>query len=158
MKIRISRFLTIITTSVITLQLTGCALLSPPDLPTDLSPTPSFDVITSGKDDSCPVWMYRNKTFYHSANIERPFVYVNEQKIGELGVSDSMCLNLSAGRYQISMRESFLFMPAETSNVLIVEPEIGKTIYVRYSKEITRFSYPESNLFLVDRQSWLERK
>lgn len=147
------------------LILAGCAT-APPPLPSDASPTPTLTEIKSGTDKDCPVWIYRTNTFYHSGNPEKPFVYVNELQIGGLGVSNTICLNLKPGKYQVSIREPIMFMPGSTSGALMVEPKNGEVIYIRYSKEMAGVfvvgavagTTSKTSLSLSDRESWMARK
>lgn len=146
-------------------SLAACAT-SPPALPPDISATPSLSEITSGTDRNCPVWIYRTNTFYHSGNPEKPFVFVNELQVGGLGVSNTMCLNLKPGIYQVSIKEPIMFMPGPTSGALTVEPKNGEVIYIRYSKEMggvfvvgaAAGTTSKTSLSLSDRESWMARK
>lgn len=143
----------------------GCAI-APSALPLDVSATPSLVDLKNSDEKACPVWVYRTDTFYHSANPEWPFVYVNELKVDGLGVARTMCLNLKPGKYQISIKEPIMFMPGPTSGAITVEPKAGGTIYIRYSKEMagifavgaTVGTTSKTSLSFSDRESWMARR
>jgi hypothetical protein len=155
-----------ILTIVLCLLLSGCAV-NPANLPPNLSPTPSKVEITSDLQDAdCPVWIYRNRTTFHALNPDIPFVYLNELQVGKLGVASTFCLKLQPGKYQISTKESILFMPTTTSGSITIDPKKGETIYIRYGKEfagLTPFgSTPvinsNTNLNVVNKELWETRR
>lgn len=121
--------------SLLALALAGCASVPKPEVD-NLSAAPTADVINTPPVGPCPVWIYRNQTYFHSLNPEKPFVYVNEERVSTIGVGETFCLNLKPGKYVVSIREPIFFMPGMTSGALVVEPSAGNTQYVRYSKEM----------------------
>lgn len=113
----------------------GCAS-APTDAPSNLSPTPQLGALrTQPINGQCPVWIYRNNTSFHALNPEQPYVFVNDLNVGTISIGQTYCLNLGPGRYQISVKEPILFMPAFTAGSVVVEVTEGSTQYVRYSKE-----------------------
>lgn len=114
--------------------LAGCAS-SPPAPPLDLSPTPVLGALRAPPKGECPVWVYRNNTYFHALNPEQPYVYVNDLKVDTLSIGETYCLNLAPGKYQVSVKEPLLFMPVFDAGSLIIDVKEGTTQYVRYSKE-----------------------
>lgn len=98
---------------------------------------PEQVVIATEVTDSklCSVVGYRSKTSFHSLNPEKPYLYVNEEKIGRLSIGESVCLHLPSGKYSISIKEPLLFMPTFTSGRIEVEIPASSLVYLRYSKE-----------------------
>lgn len=125
---------------------------------------------TSGKvtsdSERCSVYVYRTQTAFHSLNPEKPFVFVGEEQVGTLGVGDSLCLRLPTGKYTVSVREAFLFMPAWTSGSVEVEVVPEVTAYVRYSKDFGGVAPSaagpvvtgKTRLGLSNEQSWKARQ
>ena len=91
----------------------------------------------SGLDDdnSGKLIVYRPRTFYQRGNPDRPFFYIDDQKVGQLGVGSSIRLKLRPGQYRLDMRESILFQPTYVSRSLTLTVSPGETYYVRYSQE-----------------------
>ena len=168
MRRKSNNFSAVLSFLIITLSLllSGCAV-NPASLPPNLSPTPNKVEITSDLHDAdCPVWIYRNRTTFHALNPEIPFIYLNELQVGKLGVASTFCLKLQPGKYQISTKESILFMPSTTSGSLTIEPKKGETIYIRYGKEFAGLTSAGStpvinsntNLNVVNKELWETRR
>jgi hypothetical protein len=98
------------------------------------APTKSPSALVEG--GRCSVHVYRTQTVFHSLNPEKPFIYVGEEQVGQLGVGDTLCLRLPAGRYIVSVRESVLFMPAYPSGKVEIEVTADSVHYVRYAKNM----------------------
>jgi hypothetical protein len=114
----------------------------------------------------CSVHVYRNKTTFHALNPEKPFLFVGDTKISRLSIGESHCLRLVPGKYTISVKEPFMFMPAHTSGAVEVEVTGTTPIYVRYAKDfggvfsagpVTTVG-STSRLHLVSEGQWRERQ
>lgn len=113
----------------------GCAS-APRSAPSNLSLTPQLGALRSPPNNGqCPVWVYRKNTSFHALNPEQPYVFVNDLNVGTISIGQTYCLNLSPGRYEISVKEPILFMPAFAAGSVVVEVTEGSTQYLRYSKE-----------------------
>ena len=114
----------------------GCASApAPTPVPSNLAATPQLGALRLPPEGPCPVWVYRNNTSFHALNPEQPYVFVNDLRVDTLSIGQTYCLNLAPGKYQISVKEPILFMPALTAGTVVVEVTAGSTQYVRYSKE-----------------------
>lgn len=145
--------------------LVGCAS-TPKVTPTDLSPAPNPDEVESAPQGECPVWIYRSNTSFHSLNPELPYVYVNDVRVGRLGVGRTFCMNLKPGKYEIAIREPIMFIPAHTSGTLVVEVSEGSTQFVRYSREMSGITVvtpgavsfgSSKKIQLTTKQAWQDR-
>ncbi|HRH77447.1 MAG TPA: DUF2846 domain-containing protein [Cellvibrionaceae bacterium] len=130
-----------------------------------MSPTPALTRLRAEPNDTCPLWIYRNKTTFQMLNPELPHVYVNELRVGTLSIGQSYCLYLSPGRYEISIKEPFLFMPTYTSGSKVVDIVAGTTLYLRYKKDpggvestgVGVVVTSKQNLDWVAKQDWENR-
>ncbi len=112
------------------------------------------------------VTIYRTKTFYHSANPERPFFYIDGLLVGKLGTGQDITTKVVAGKHIITVRESLLFMPAYENGRVEGEFEAGKSYYLRYSKEFsgidsvgsTLVATGSTNFSIADEGSYLLRQ
>ena len=89
------------------------------------------------KDRLATVSIYRTKTFFHSANPERPYFYIDDRKVGTLGTGMALTTKVESGKHFISVREPILFMPAFESERLEHDFETGKEYFIRYSKDFS---------------------
>lgn len=130
------KHLIVVATALVVGTIAGCAS-APTVGPSNLSPTPQLSALRAQPNNSqCPVWVYRNNTSFHALNPEQPYMFVNDLNVGTISIGQTICLNLGPGRYQISVKEPILFMPAFTAGSVVVEVTEGSTQYVRYSKEL----------------------
>jgi hypothetical protein len=115
----------------------------------ELKPDPSLTPANSAL-----LVVYRPRQLFHSANPEKPYVYLNGQHIGNLGTGDVISLRVPPGEHKVSMRQMVLFSPAWEIGTVPVTMETGKVYYVRYSYDMTGIvgTYPtgSSSLHQVD--------
>ena len=146
--------------------LQGCATKGP-TLPADLSPTPKLQDISNQPQGPCPLWVYRNQTFYKSISFDfdLPYASLNDVPVGKLGVGQTHCLNVPPGHYHLSVKEPNIFGPllrAET----IIDVAAGQTVYLRYAMDFAGFAVigtvvnanSNHSLQLVSAQDWQARK
>lgn len=88
-------------------------------------------------ENSAILVVYRPNTSFHKANPSKPSVYVDGKEIGKLGVNRSLRVRLPTGKYVISVKRSFLFMPVFNAGEVNVTFEQHRTYYVRYSYNFT---------------------
>jgi hypothetical protein len=98
---------------------------------------PLSKIESSDETVGCSVYVYRNKTWFHRFNPEKPFVYVGDERVGKLGVGDSVCLRMPEGKYTVSIKEPILFMPTYAIGKVDIEVRTNAPVYVRYSKEFS---------------------
>lgn len=91
------------------------------------------------KSNSAQLTIYRPNTSFHKLNPEKPFVYIDDKKLGKLGVGRDLQVNLPKGKYSISIKQPFMFMPFNESNRLELEITENKAYYVRYAYDFTGF-------------------
>lgn len=107
--------------------------------------------------DSALLQVYRPSQVFHAANAESPFVYVNDQPIGNLRVGGMLQYRVRPGTHMVVLRQSVLFMPAHEIGRLEITAEVGNTYYVRYSFDMTGVIgvHPQgrSSLHQVDQQT-----
>lgn len=120
----------------IAILLSACATPQP-GVPSAASAAPKVKLEASDATDGCSVYVYRNKTSFHRFNPEKPFVYVDEERVGKLGVGDSICLKMAAGKYTVSIKAPIAFMPTYTVGKVDIEVLADTPIYVRYSKDFS---------------------
>lgn len=124
---------------------------------------PQVEISTEAR--GCSVIVYRTATAFHSANPERPFVYVGEQRIGTLRTGAFYCLRMAEGKYTVSIKEPILFMPSYTSGTLDIQVSASSPVYIRYSKEFAGVAQAgantvptsESRLGLATEEQWRKR-
>jgi len=112
------------------------------------------------------VSIYRTNTFFHSANPERPFFYIDGKLVAKLGTGMAVTTKVKAGKHTVSVKQSFLFMPANESDVLEYNFESGKTYYLRYSKDFsgidsvgnTFVATGSSSFVLADKENFEKRQ
>lgn len=159
------KHLEVVAVALVVGTLAGCAS-APTDAPSSLSPTPQLGALRAQPvNGRCPVWIYRNNTSFHALNPEQPYVFVNELNVGTISIGETYCLNLGPGRYQISVKEPILFMPAFLAGSVVVEVSEGSTQYVRYSKEFGGIMSTgagnavtsKKKLDIVSKQAWEDR-
>ena len=88
-------------------------------------------------ENSATLIVYRPNTTFHKANPSKPSVYVDGKELGKLGVNRSLRVRLPMGRYVITVKRPFLFMPVLSAGDVSVTIDQYKTYYVRYSYEYT---------------------
>ena len=152
---------TVAALSVATL-LTACAT----NRPTTDTAASASKIEVSEDTSGCSVYVYRNRTMFERGNPEKPFLYVGEEKIGRLGIGDSVCLKMPDGKYTISVKGSIAFMPSFTVGQVDVDVVAGAPVYVRYAKQFGGVAPAGANTTTVGRSSvqiatqaqWLERQ
>ncbi len=113
------------------------------------------------EDNAATVIIYRPNTSYHKFNPEKPFVYIDDKLLGKLGVNSSLRVHLPKGSYKISIKQPFMFMPANESNKLELQVNEHKYYYVRYANDFSGFEGPagapiavgETDLRIVDEEN-----
>lgn len=106
-------------------SLTACQ--SAPQVQAD----PSLDSTNSAQ-----LVVYRTSQSFHSMNPEKPFVYLDDQHIGNLGTGDVITRQVKSGPHHLTMRHPVMFMPAWQIGALDLDLLPGKTYYVRYSYDM----------------------
>src|SRR5688572_10777044 len=126
----------VVSVLAISLVLGACASSPQPERPKEkplAQPEAPAATTTAVAPTACSVYVYRNKTTFHSANPELPFLYVGDVKVGRLAIGESRCLRLAPGKHTISVKEPFMFMPSYTSGAVDVHVIAGGApFYVRY--------------------------
>ena len=90
--------------ALLALALAGCASAPKPEVD-NLSAAPTADVINTPPVGPCPVWIYRNQTYFHLLNPREAFVYVNEERVSTIGVENFLPSTWKPGKYVVSIRE-----------------------------------------------------
>lgn len=93
-------------------------------------------VLSTSEPASCSLVVYRTQNAFHSMNLEKPFLFVDEQNMGTLDTGASLCLALAPGTHRIAINEPVLFMPGWASgHAEVTTPTPGGPVYLRYAKE-----------------------
>jgi hypothetical protein len=143
--------------------LSACAIPQPNTPEKSAAAASRVEVID--QTEGCSVYVYRNKTSFHRFNPEKPYVYVGEERVGRLGVGDSICLRMPDGKYNVSIKEPIAFVPTYTSGKLDIEVLSSTPVYVRYAKDFAGVVVSGSNatvtgsskLQMVGEKDWRDR-
>jgi len=84
-------------------------------------------------DTAVTLLIYRPDGFFHKHNPEEPFVYLNGEKIGTLGVGETIETQVSLGKNTISMRGNILSIPSSKIGTIELDVKDNNDHYVRYS-------------------------
>ena len=87
------------------------------------------------EDELATLYLYRTKTFFHSLNPEKPFIYLDDKMVAKLGTGMAKVIRIRAGQHKMSVRQPILFMPSFESDSFEYYFEAGKDYYIRYSME-----------------------
>jgi hypothetical protein len=148
--------------------ISGCATQTP-TLPPDLSPTPSLEAITAAPIGPCPLWIYRNQTWFKagSFDFDLPVAYVNDVPVGKLRVGQTHCMNLKPGRYYVAVKQPDLVFPTRLLTGSVVEVKEGQSMFLRFAVEfgggvtvigtVVHLS-TEKSLQRVTEQDWQQRR
>ena len=89
------------------------------------------------EDNAATIIVYRPNTYFHRADPEKPFIYINDTKLGKLGIGSNLRISVPNGKYSISVKQSLLFMPGKETNRLELVVDEHKHYYVRYSYDFS---------------------
>ncbi|GAB5382088.1 MAG: hypothetical protein Alis3KO_36010 [Aliiglaciecola sp.] len=78
------------------------------------------------------LYVYRTDVAFASLDPEKPFIYLDDKVIAKLGTGHAKLVEVPAGNYRLSVRQSFLFMPSSESDYFMFEFVAGETYYLRY--------------------------
>ena len=93
-------------------------------------------VLDASAPASCSLIVYRTQSAFHSMNLEKPFLFVDEHNMGTLDPGASLCLALAPGTHRIAINEPVPFMPGWASGQAeVTTPTPGGPVYLRYAKE-----------------------
>lgn len=87
--------------------------------------------------------IYQPTSSYTEAS--SPFVYVDDQNQGRLGLEGVIRLSLPAGQHRIATREPLLFWPGQESAVTELTVGAGETRYVRFFRRQVGVSFDGTN-------------
>ncbi|MEW6707111.1 MAG: hypothetical protein AB1430_19865 [Pseudomonadota bacterium] len=86
---------------------------------------------------ACAINVYRVSTRNFMVDPERPFVYLNGNRIGSLPAGESYCLDAPPGKHVVSLREAaFPGIPGFSEREVEVVVD-GAPVFVRYRKAFT---------------------
>lgn len=91
-------------------------------------------------EETATITLYRTRVAFHSLNLERPFFYIDGQKVGQLGTGDSLSVPVAPGEHVVTVKESMLFMPTFEVGRIELNAGAGETYYIRYSMEFSGLS------------------
>ncbi len=96
----------------------------------------SARLVGTRQPDTCSLIVYRTQSAFHSMNVEKPFLFVDDQNLGIIDTGASLCLALTPGTHRIAINEPVLFMPGWASgHAEVTTPTVGGPTYLRYAKE-----------------------
>lgn len=140
---------------ILIMSVAGCASTGPYQVSDNWDPSQLATVV-----------LYRTSAFYHSLNPEKPFFYIDDQRVGKLGTGMEVTTKVQAGKHVLTVREPILFMPTYVSGRIEHEFEAGQTYYIRYSLDATGLRvagnsiYPTGSITfsIADQGAYLEKR
>jgi hypothetical protein len=86
----------------------------------------------------------------HSGGTE-PYLYVDDHRIGRLGIGAVETVRLEAGPHRIAVREALLFWPGQESAVAHVTIAIGGKTWLRFNRQQVGVTVDAGNANAVTR-------
>ena len=78
--------------------------------------------------------IYRPDTSFHKYNSEEPFVYLDEEQIGTLGVGETITVRVAPGRHEVRIKSSFLFLPGFEAGRVEFALDPKEKEHIRYGR------------------------
>jgi len=78
------------------------------------------------------LFIYRTNPAYDRYNPEKPFIYIDDNKIGKLGNGQVISTLIKAGTHTVIAKSSFLFMPFGEVGKFKFNAETNKGYFIRY--------------------------
>lgn len=112
-------------------------------------------VATAGE-QPCAINVYRPTPKHWNTSRVRPYVYVDGQKQGTLGVGETYCLALPPGTHTVTIREAIGFViPAFASgeHQVDVKPD-GAPVFLRYTKDLEALVPTGTGVYVKERNAF----
>lgn len=109
---------------------------------------------------------YRTNTAFHALNPEKPFFYVGDVLVAQLGAGNEKTVSVPAGQHRLSVRQPIMFTPSYESDNFTFDFQGGQEYYIRYSMDYdgavstgaTVAAVGKSNFKVTDKEHYLNRQ
>ncbi len=104
--------------------------------------SPQYQMIKNDSidpDKAAKLIVYRPDGSFHKYNPEEPFVFLNNKKIGNIGVGKTLETQIGGGKNIVTIKGNMLGIPTSKAGEVELTAEKGKTYYVRYSYDFSYF-------------------
>ncbi len=87
-------------------------------------------------DEAVTLFIYRPDGFFHKHNPEEPFVYLNGEKIGTLGVGETIETQVTFGKNIVLLKGNILSIPSFEIGTVEFDVTSNNDHYIRYSYDL----------------------
>ena len=113
--------------------------------------------LSLNRDNSATVFIYRPYTDSPKFDPEKPFIFIDEKKLGKFGENSNIKIRLPRGSYKITIKSSFMQTPYHETDRFELNIDEHKDYYLRFGDNFTG-NANKSHFSLVDESVGKQRK